>query len=626
MTEAVTAVPPDHDTSDEEGTDSFVVRNPIRVAALTIVAVTMAFRLTVLKDGWFITDDFMLTTRALENDLDWDYLTRVHTGHFEPVGFAVMWLLAHFAPLDWNVTVALLIAGQVVVAWLVWRLLCTLFGRRPLVLVPFALYCLTPLTLPAFTWLSAAIIWLPLMAMIAGALRHHVLYVRHGRVANAVGATAWLLFGAVSFEKFLVYLPYVAVFTLALVPETRLRPGPLLRLVRRTWVVWAGYAVVTAGFVWIYLWSAGRSDTPATIGAPTASTLSSFAYFAVLRNFVPAAFGGPWSWTSVSYGTGYPSSPPAFDWFFWVVATLCVLATFAVRRGAGRAWASLATYLVASMATLAVSRVLVIGSAAGLEPRYIADAALPLVVAVGYVLMALPNEQRPWHRSPTLLPSGLARRVGITSGSLLATAVFVLSLNSYNGYARIQSANPYRPFTEKARASVSALPAQAQIYDVALPVDIIGPLALEYNRTSRFLSPFATTAQRRDMYDRTYYTNPYYLTTDGSIVPMTVEGAVSKRVPGTSCGYVAEDGRIEIPLESRVFDWTWVVRVGYVSDSDTSATITLGLDSVPVRLTQGAGQVIVPLQGTASSVIVQDLHPWAQVCVGDVTVGNPAPR
>ena len=68
-----------------------------------------------------------------------------------------MWLLAHLAPWNWGATAVLLILGELVVAVLVWRLLTELFGRRLLVLVPFALYCLSPLAAPSFTWLAAAL-------------------------------------------------------------------------------------------------------------------------------------------------------------------------------------------------------------------------------------------------------------------------------------------------------------------------------------------------------------------------------------------------------------------------------------------------------------------------------------
>lgn len=623
------AAPSGHlgDRPEDDVESNFISRNPIRVAVLSILAVTLAFRWAVVKDGYFITDDFMLTTRALENDFGWDYLTRVHTGHFEPVGFAVMWALSRFAPLNWELTVALLLAAQAAVALLVWRLLCTLFTRRPLALVPFALYCLTPLTVPAFTWLSAAIIWLPLTAAVAGGLRQHVLYARHGRIGNAVGASLWLLFGAASFEKFLVYGPFVAVFTLALFPEVKLNVKSIIGIFRRTWVVWVGYCAVVAVFLTIYLSSSAESDAPSGLQAPSISQLSSFTYLTLLRAFVPVAFGGPWSWTPVSYATGIPDSPQAFDWFFWVLAAVVVLTTLAVRRGIARAWAALLVYLIASMATLAVSRVPIIGSVAGLETRYVADATVPLVVVVGYALMGMAGERRPWLRLQPVFTTPAVRRVRLALSLGLAFTIFGLSLNALNGYAAMQAANPHRKFTETARDSMSKLPRDAQVFDAGTPVDVIGPLFLEYNSTSRFLAPFATTAQRKELYTaRNYYTNPYLLTEQGRIVPMSVAGTGSRPVEANGCGYTSAGGRVEVPLEADVFPWRWAIRIGYLSDSDSSATVILGKGATPVRLSKGLGEIVLTVEGGAPSVIIDDLNPLAQVCVGDIQVGQPVPK
>ena len=138
----------------------------MRTGFLLVLVVSLVVRLNVLRDSYFITDDFMLTSRAMESPFGWDYLGRVHTGHFEPVGFAVMWVLAHVAPWSWGAAVSVILVGLLIVSVLVWRLLVELFGRRGLALVPFSLFCFSPLTLPATTWLSAAIIWIPLMASV----------------------------------------------------------------------------------------------------------------------------------------------------------------------------------------------------------------------------------------------------------------------------------------------------------------------------------------------------------------------------------------------------------------------------------------------------------------------------
>ena len=261
---------------DDAGQDHWLASDPVRTGFLLILLVTAAVRFNVLRDSYFITDDFMLSSRASESPLTFEYLTRVHTGHFEPIGFGVMWMLAHLAPWNWGVALTLLIVGQIVVAVLVWRLLVELFGRRPLTLVPFAMYCLTPLTAPATTWLSAAIIWLPLMAAVAGGTRQHVRYVRTGRARHAVGAVLWLLVGFASFEKILVVLPYLVVLTVAISPGVQVNLRSLVVLARRTWVVWVGYVVATLGYLATYLGSASAggdrlfAPSPASCGtSPT---------------------------------------------------------------------------------------------------------------------------------------------------------------------------------------------------------------------------------------------------------------------------------------------------------------------------------------------------------------------
>lgn len=54
----------------------------LALAAVTIALLSLAVRASVLRDAYFITDDYMLMSRAIETDLTFDYLTRVHTGHF----------------------------------------------------------------------------------------------------------------------------------------------------------------------------------------------------------------------------------------------------------------------------------------------------------------------------------------------------------------------------------------------------------------------------------------------------------------------------------------------------------------------------------------------------------------
>jgi hypothetical protein len=282
--------------------------DPVRTGLLLVLVITLGIRFSILKDSFFSYDDYVLTTRAVE-DHGWGYITEIGTGHFSPFGLAVMWLLAHLAPWNWGATAFVLIVGQLVVAVLVWRLLTELFGRRPLVLAPFALYCLSPLTAPSFTWLAAALAALPLMAALAGALRHHARYLRLGNARDVVFATLWVLFGMASFEKILIYFPFVVVLTLALSPETSLRPRPLLELAGRTRLIWISYLGTAVAYVILYF-ARRPSDGSALMVLPSVGQFREFANISILRTFVPSVFGGPWSWAS----QGLVDSPPVFEW------------------------------------------------------------------------------------------------------------------------------------------------------------------------------------------------------------------------------------------------------------------------------------------------------------------------
>lgn len=609
----------------ETGTDRWLTSDPVRTGFLLVLAVSLAVRLNVLRDSYFITDDFMLSSRAAESPFGWDYLVRVHTGHFEPIGFAVMWVLAHVAPWSWGAALAVLVLGQAWVAVLVWRLLVELFGRRLLVLVPFALYCLTPLTAPATTWLSAAIIWVPLMAAVAGGSRQHLRYVRTGRARHATGALLWLVVGFASFEKVLVVLPYLVALTVAVSPEARAGVRGLVATVRRTWLVWAGYGVATVVYLALYLGSSSM-DGGDRLFAPSATQLWDFTYLSLFRTFIPGALGGPWSWQPAGYAGALVDSPRVFDWVCWIAAAVIVCVSLALRRRMARHWIALLVYVAGSLAVLAAGRVAFGGPIVALETRYLADASIPLVVAIGTALMPLRGETAPWLPVSARLGALVSPGARFVAGTAVGAVVVGLSLHAVNAYAGFSAANPSRPFVDNVRSSLAALPESAEIYDTALPVDIVGPIFEEYNRVSRFVAPMVDDRTRRETYARTSYTHPYFLDASGHFQRMAVLGAESLKTPAGSCGWNVVNGSTVVPLGSSAFAWEWAVRVGYLADRDTTARIVLGDAEQEVQLHKGLGEVFVTLVGAGDRVEVRGVDESANVCIGDVQVGNPVPK
>lgn len=599
----------------------WLARDPVRTGLLLILVITLSVRFSILKDSFFNTDDYVITTKAVEN-LGWGSLTEIVTGHFSPIAAAVMWLLAHVSPWNWGVTAVLLILGELIVALLVWRLLTELFGRRLLVLVPFGLYCLSPLTAPAFTWLAAALAALPLMAALAGALRHHARYLRLGKRRDVVYATLWVLFGMASFEKILIYFPFVVVLTLALSPETVIRPRPLLTLFRRTWPIWISYFATVGGYLVIYLTRSGPRDGTALMALPSVGQFWDFVNISLLRTFVPGAFGGPWAWGP----SALVNSPRAFEWICWILALGLVGGTLMLRQRIGRAWVALGFYLICSFVVIGVGRLTYYDSWIGLATRYLSDAVLPLTVVVGMCLMPLRGELHVWLPSARSVFVRLPRLVTVGVGCSAGLTVVALALHSLGEFAVLATANPYRAFALTARGSLSKLPASAQVYDQPLPVNVVGPLFGQYNLTSRFLAPVASVARRREMYRLKSYTNPYYLAEDGHFVRMTVAGIGSPPpLPGL-CGWTPTAGQIAAPLVGTAFRWNWAVRVGYLADRDTPVTIVLGKDRQRLQLHKGLGEVYLSMLGGGNEVRLEDMNPDANVCVGDVQVGTPAPK
>lgn len=591
---------------------------------MALVAMQLLIRATIIGDAYFVSDDFMLTTRALESDLNWDYLTRVHTGHFEPIPFLIYWLLAHFAPLSWPPVVALSVAGQLVLDVAMYRLLRLLFGPRPLILVPYAVFLFAALTLPSFLWLASSVITIPLQISLTLALYWHVKYTRIRKFRYTLAAAVALVFGLLCFEKAVLFVPFALFFSVAYWPA-RNWPRSFAQVMRQLWPVWLLYATVIAGYFAVYLTRAREAALTSRLALPTPIDLWEFTYFSIFRAFIPGVFGGPWRWLSSGNAGALATSPRLLEWVTWALALAIVLVTWTLRRRAGRAWVALLVYLLGSIAAVGFTRVPLIGSVLGLETRYVADVLVPFTVVLGLSLMPTAGERDPWVL-PGLMKGWMTRhRVILSSVTAIVTAAIVLSsvLASYR-YAGIVTANPSRQFVANARADLQRLPKDAQVYDVPLADRrILGPFPSGYQQSSRFLALLTDKMTRRDMYARRSYTKPYLLDDQGHLRPMTVSGVASRPGPIAGCGWRIDHSGGGIPLESNVFDWYWAIRIGYLASADTTAFVSLGNAAVEVELHRGLNQIVLPVVAGGDTVRLSGLPDDVTICVGDIQVGKP---
>lgn len=593
------------------------------LAAVTVAALALAIRASVLRDAFFITDDYMLASRAMENTLSLDYLTRVHTGHFEPIGFTVMWLLAHFAPFSWWWASVFLLASQALLSVLVWQLLVEMFGRRYLVLLPFTIFCFSSLTIAAFTWLAAGIIWLPLMIAMAGMLRFHLRYIRDGRSRDAGIALLWFVVGLASFEKILLVLPFTVAFTLALEAIYRGRWRPSIGMLRRQWQIWVGYVVLSLVYIWLYIRGSSGDDASAAMSAPGPGQLGDFIVLSLGRTFVPGLFGGPWSWSPIPYGLAIVDSPRLFDWVCWALFVAMVIGSLILRRNRAWLWTALAIYLLFSLAIIALGRVAYMGTAFGLETRYLADAVIPVVMIIGACFMPLRGEQS----SLTAEGRSVARQFHAIGKPLLAggLAIFVvLAMHSMAAYSSFSSNNFTRLFVTYMQNSLKELPEDAQIVDTEMPPNVLTPLWGDYNYVSRFIAPLVPEEERELLYSRRVFTNPYIITDQGRFAPMAIAPAATSDPPTGWC-FNNTHGEVTVPLTDDLFEWSWKIQIGILTTSELTGVVEFGDDQVPFTVDQGLSQVFVSVLGGGDNVRITGLPPDADVCVGDVQVGNAVP-
>lgn len=139
----------------------------VQVTAWCLIGLSIVMRGVVIVSGGFYWDDFILQGRAARLPLDGNFLTYNHDGHSMPAAMAVSWFTERLAPLEFWLPALEMLLGQAALGVAGWWLLQRVFSARPLVLVPFAYFLFTGLTLPGNSWWAAALNALPLqLAMV----------------------------------------------------------------------------------------------------------------------------------------------------------------------------------------------------------------------------------------------------------------------------------------------------------------------------------------------------------------------------------------------------------------------------------------------------------------------------
>jgi len=326
--------------------------------------------------------------------------------------------------------------------------------------------------------------------------------------------------------------------------------------------------------------------------------------------------GGPWRWT---YGV-YPNSiaaPP--EWALeaaWVVMAGVVAYAWLRRVRTLRAWGVVVLVLVIDVALLLVTRAGPFGAGVAREYRFLAEVAPAVTLGLGLAFLELPGSRQGSASRDTPL---LILRVGPRTVVALVAVVSALGLVSQTLYARQwHRGNQSEAFVRALRSELRTHGA-VDLLDQALPEAVMQSLTAPNNRVQVLASLISSSVSFPDVTPRLVV-----VADDGTLRRADIPpGLASAPGPREGCGWLVRSKGQDVPLTGSAYDWSWWLRIGYLSSDAGQVTITARDTSVTGPVTEGLGELWVRVQGSFDSVRIDGLAEGATMCVDTIEVGQP---
>ena len=590
----------------------------VLVAGCALVAGQLWLKGGVLSHGFFIHDDYVYIARAAHHALDPGYVFQNHHGKFMPFGFVVTWVLARVRPYDWTavMTVLLVLQGGASLALL--RALRVMFGSRWLVLVPFGLYAVTPMTMPALGWYAAGLNSLPLQVALAMAVAAHVRYTRRERTTYLVQTVVWVVAGMAAGPKAAVIVPLLFALTSAYTFT-----GTWADAARAAWNryarLWWWLLRTLAALIVIYAlsWIGGGTDND--LSGMDADDVIGFTGRLIGQTFALYFVGGPWKW--VASGENYATPHPSDGQVALALLVLAVLVWVSVRyrRVAYRAWVILLGYLlVADVAPVVFGRVPKMGALLGVESRYVADAAPVLAICLTLAFVGLAGEKEPYVRAA---PAG-ALLPGVAG--LAAGAVAIASVWSLDAYRDRLGGTHGRTFLANARHDLAHADLR-RVFPSFVPKQMMDPSFGADRLTTRVLAPLLSTARLDELRHPRPTGEPLVFGASGHLRRGAVFGTTGTPPPhGRGCWKLDAVPR-QITLARTLRTADYVVAVGYLANKDARIEVRLGSARTRFPVKPKYGRVTFAVHGGGTALVTSKLTRPGRVCVTDVAVGYAVP-
>jgi hypothetical protein len=599
--------------------------------ALLLSAVHLLLTGSRLSRSWWYQDDLNLLASAADRALTPDLLFSNYNGHLVPGSWLIAWVLDRVAPLQWWPAALLTLLIVAATDLMMLALLRRLFGSRPAILVPFAMYCATSLVLTSTLWWAASQQWLPVSLSLVTALWFHVGYLRTRRRRDAIGALLAVLFGLAFFEKAVTTPVLLALFTVAYAVPGALWRRPW-RAFRQYWAYWLAHAALAGGYTWLYL---ARVTIDAGPGSKAADVLE-VTRLMILETLLPSLIGGPLNWYSTPESTiiSWPHPSPVLVVTAAVLTAVAVLGSLLFVRGAWRAWLLLAVYLGISVLLVARVRLGFIGPFIGRDHRYLTDLAVvaPLALALAWLplrggldaVLAQPartsrRAERRRERSERF-QARLARRRGAVAATAAIAVVVITAGGVISGerFMTVWSKNPAEAYFGNLSADLRAHSGPVYLFgDEVVPDLIMTPTFLENRQIGRVTRALEVRPIVREAVPHFSVVDPSGHVHDGAIRGTDVP------IPRAICATATAPGVVQLP--SAPGAGRWKLRLGYYTNRQTSARVAIGSNPpVEMRLERGLHEVYVSLlAGRSTQLRMDGVDAGASVCIGAVTVGFP---
>ena len=590
-------------------------RHRVLIGGLLLILAEVIWKAHFLTHMYLRRDDFVNQDIALTSPLNWHYLSTVTDGHLSPGLRGITWVVVRISLYNWGLDAAVALAFVAAASLAALRLLRTLFGDRPVILIPLAIYALTPLTVPDLGWWWCAIESVPFQLAIFMMLNSHVLYVRTSRGRHLAAAAVWLVISMLFFEKAMLLPPLLLAVTAGFLMERRSWLGGAVLTLRRQWKGWLTYFALMVGYLIVFILA--FLHAPAQPHLPTVATTWAFGWSLVKNSLLTGAVGMQWRWLPFVQDNLYATVAPSAA--VVLVAELIALAVIAasvlIKARAWRAWAILLGWVIfADMVPILLGRVSLgkspyYAELFGLQTRYVAEAACVLALCVGLAFLPVAGEESQPLRFA--LPSNPAFK-GVAAAIVV---VFVIgSVRSVQTYEDVTSSHQVRSYIANVEQALRLAPQRSTVIDQNMPLWVLGPYFGKYNLESYVIG---TLAKNRHSADLHWITRPQgtldnlrMFGSDGRLYPTAISGVYSVQRPGTGfrgCWHERK-GRIVVWLQRTTSSSDVTLHLTYIWGSQASTVIVkYGTLVKPLPVLPGIHNAYLPVSGDVLSFVVTGL-------------------